>query len=363
MKTLRLRFVVTSLLVAGAPIHGSGSALSAQSGASPINDLLTRARDAINDLKFARADTIAREVLALGTALRRSQAVLAWQTVAAASFPEEGASRDTTEARKALREAIRLDLDAALPVELRWAGLVALLNDEKVTAIGMALRLPRTEFIYGGSIGDAILRVVTSQPSDVWLIASSPDAGTQITLDSALNTKDAALRMRALKGGIPVLPTGSYEFVVRARDTGTGVILERSMQASVTATALELLPTPPPLDQSKLLPELHKVSRASGIATGVIVGALTFALNQALRADAPIAGTSSDSRATLVGIAIAGGTAAAVWYDRGEALPANREANAKLRRESARRIAEAAAENDRRTAGYRAKVTLLVEDK
>jgi hypothetical protein len=331
--------------------------------ASPINDLLASAKAALNDLKFARADTVAQEVLALATSLRRSQTVLAWEIVAAARFPEEGATRDTAGARRALREVVRLDLDASLPVDISWSGLAALLAEEKRAVFGLAVRVPNVETVFGGSKGDAIVRVATSHPATFWLLARARDGSTEIALDSVPEARDAALRVRALRGTVPVLLSGAYEFVIRARETPGGALLERTLQASLTVPVLELLSPAPPLDTSKLLPELRKTSRTKAIAGGVIVGALTIALNQSLRADAPLSKTNTDGRATTVGVAITAGTIAAVWFDPGQALNKNREANAQLRRAATQRAVEVAAENERRISGYRAKLTLLAEEK
>lgn len=350
-----LRLVASTLIAA--------SVAGAQEAASPINDLLKSAKDALNDLKFARADTVAREVLARVAQLRRSQALLAWEIAAAARFPEEGAPRDTAEARAAMRQIVKLDLDARFPADIRWAGLEALLDEEKRTTLGMALRVPRSEIIYGGSVGDALVRVATSVPCDVFLSARASDGGTEIVLDSTMGTREAALRVRALRGTVPILATGAYEFVVRVRDNRNGTSMERSMQASVTAPSLEFVAEPAPLDTSKLQLEVSRTSRRKGIVTGVVFGALTIALNQALRASDPVKSTGSDGRANLIAFAVAAGTGAAVWFDHGTKLTSNREANEKLRREAAQRVTDARTENERRTTGYRAKLTLLLEDK
>src|SRR4026207_2433417 len=103
--TQRLLFCLLALCT---PVQSAGAQDPAT---SPINDLLRSARDALNDLKFARADTIARDILSRGLRLRRSQTVGAWQVIAAAHVPEDGA-RDTAQARAALREVISRDLDA-----------------------------------------------------------------------------------------------------------------------------------------------------------------------------------------------------------------------------------------------------------
>jgi hypothetical protein len=357
--TFKWTYLVIALAAVGAPAGGAGAQAPAS---SPINDLLTQATDALNNLDNPRADSIAQEVLTLGSQLRRSQAILAWEIAAAAKFPEEG-KRDSTAARRDLAHAILLDLDATLPMDIRYKSLERLLDDEKQTAIGMAVRLPRSQIIYGGSVGDAVLEVVTAQPADVWLYARSQEQGTELLVDSAMDTRDAGLRIPALRGLDPVLPSGAYEFVVHARDRKTGAVMERKLEASVTAPALHLVPPAVPLDSTKLRPEIKEPNRVLGIATGVIVGGLTVAVNQALKADPPIASVGTDNRATEVGVAIGVSTLVAELLDHGEVLPANRAANEKLENDAASRAAAVALENTRRREGYRAQITLLMEDK
>lgn len=360
---MRHRSIVPAVLLAICATVVGSAQMAAQTPGSPINDLLGSAKAALNDLKFLRADTICRQVLALGPQLRRSQTVLAWQILAAAQFPEDGGARDTASARASLREAIRLDLDATLPLDIRWSGLETLRNEELRSTFGMAVRVPRAEIIYGGSAGDAIVRVATSIPSTVVLLARAQDGGTEIRIDSAVNTRDAALRVRALDGTTPILQSGAYEFIVRVRALTGGAVLERSLQASIVAPTLELQPPAAPLDTTKLLPELVKADRAQGIATGAVLGGFTIALSQTLRAGAPINALSADGRATLVGIVLAAGTIAAVWFDRGKILTKNRQANDRLKKDAAQRLADASNENTRRVTGYRARLTLLLEDK
>ena len=63
-------------LLACALMLAVSTPLKAQNPSSAIADLLQSAKDALNDLRFARADTIAREILGRAS-LRRSQTVLA----------------------------------------------------------------------------------------------------------------------------------------------------------------------------------------------------------------------------------------------------------------------------------------------
>lgn len=357
------RHIVRSIMVVvGALVVVSGDG-KAQVVDSPINDLLGSAKGALNDLKFLKADSIARQVLALGSQLRRSQKVLAWQILAAAQYPEQGAARDTAAARLAMREAIHLDLDALLPLDIRWSGLEALRTDELRTAFGLAVRIPAGEIAYGGAAGDAIIRVATSQPSTVWLLARALNGGTEMILDSAVISGDAAMRIRALQGTTPVLSSGAYQFVVRARATSGGEVVERSLQASVDAPALELEGKVAPLDSTKLLPEISKSNRSQGIATGIVVGAFTIAVNQLLRGNAPINKLGADGRADVVGVLLAAGTIAAVWFDPGKVIKKNREVNDRLKKDALQRVAAMTTENEKRTSGYRAKLNLLLEDK
>ncbi len=363
MRHMQFRSLARSVLVLAVAIIGAAGELQAQASDNPINDLLGTGKGALNDLKFPKADSIAHQVLALGPQVTRSQKILAWQIIAAAQFPEEGGTRDTAAASLALRQAIQLDLDAVIPLDIRWSGLEALRVEQLRTTPSMAVRVPKTEISYGGTSGDAIVRVATSVPSTVWLLARAENGGNEITLDSASATTDAALRVHALNGLVPVLASGTYQFVVRARASTGGEVLERSLQATVVAAPLELQAHPAPVDTTKFLPERSKSSVAQGVATGLVVAAFTIAVNTSLRGNAPIKQLSADSRGALIGVLLGAGTIAAVVFDPGKVISKNRDANARLRTDATQRLADVTAENDRRVTGYRAKLTLVVEDK
>lgn len=360
MLSLTPRFSVARRLLIAVALGMSHHAL-AQTPNSAASDLLRSAKDALNDLRYDRADTIAREVLGL-PGLRRSQKVLAWQVIAASRFPEEGA-RDSAAARAAIDEVIRLDLDAAFPVDVRWNGLEGLSMAEKAKVFGLAVRLPGSEIVYGGALGDAVIRVATPTPSNTWLIVRTAGAATQVVIDSVVGARDAVFRVPALRGTAPMIATGAYELVVRAVDVRSGAELERTMQASVAAGPIDLLPVPKAIDSTQLRPEIQIPHRVRGTVVGVVFGGLTYALGHYLRAPEPIKSSTSDQRTMLVGAAIAAGAAVAVWFDHGRPLPINRELNAQSRRVNAIAISSTTAENAKRMASYRAKLTLFMDDK
>ena len=56
-----MRVLPFALAIAAAPVFAQVQQ------SSPIDDLLKRAQDAFNDLQYGRADSLARQVLAIGT--------------------------------------------------------------------------------------------------------------------------------------------------------------------------------------------------------------------------------------------------------------------------------------------------------
>jgi hypothetical protein len=72
--------------------------LGAQTQAgSPVTDMMIKGRNALNDLNYAQADSVARRVLALGSLLSRQQQTDALQLLVAAMYPDEpGAQKADT---------------------------------------------------------------------------------------------------------------------------------------------------------------------------------------------------------------------------------------------------------------------------
>jgi hypothetical protein len=70
--------------------------LAAQTQAgSPVTDMMIKGRNAMNDLNYKQADSVARRVLALGSLLSRQQQVDALTLLTAANYPDEASEQKT----------------------------------------------------------------------------------------------------------------------------------------------------------------------------------------------------------------------------------------------------------------------------
>jgi hypothetical protein len=96
----------------------------AQAG-SPVTDMLTKSKNALNDLQYAKADSFARQVLALGSLLTVEQQVQALQLRAAAFYPEEPDPRKQDSAVAVIRQLIAIG-GKGVPRDLSWSGLDSL---------------------------------------------------------------------------------------------------------------------------------------------------------------------------------------------------------------------------------------------
>jgi hypothetical protein len=92
---------------------------------SPVVELLTKAKNALNDLNYARADTVARQVLALGSLITAEQQLAAVQLRVAAFYPEEQIAQKTDSAVATIRQMIALG-GKGLPRDISWIGLDSL---------------------------------------------------------------------------------------------------------------------------------------------------------------------------------------------------------------------------------------------
>ena len=119
---MRSLAVLAFLVGATAPL-----AAQTQQG-SPVTDMMIRGRNALNDLKYREADSLARRVLALGTLLSRQQQVDALQLVAAAQYPDEATEQHTDSAISVIRELVALGATQGIPREMSHPGLDSLFS-------------------------------------------------------------------------------------------------------------------------------------------------------------------------------------------------------------------------------------------
>lgn len=93
---------------------------------SIVTGLLTRAKNALNDLKYVEADSMAKLVIALGEIVPKPQRVEALQIAAAARFPEEAKFQKPSSALDALKSIVQLGHTAPIPFDVGWVGLDSL---------------------------------------------------------------------------------------------------------------------------------------------------------------------------------------------------------------------------------------------
>lgn len=104
------------------------SPVAAQTQAgSPVTDMMVKGRNALNDLNYRQADSVARRVLALGSLLSRQQQVDALQLLTAASFPDEAAEQRTDTTIGLIKVLVGLGAKE-MPRELSHAALDSLFS-------------------------------------------------------------------------------------------------------------------------------------------------------------------------------------------------------------------------------------------
>jgi len=124
-RALRLLILLTLLAPAS---------LSAQDA---LGGLLTRAKNALNDLKYSEADSLARLLIALGDVVPRPQRIAALQIAAAARYPDDKPLQRADSAVSALKVIVLLGHTDPIPFEIGWAGL-----DSLFRSVGGAAQLP-----------------------------------------------------------------------------------------------------------------------------------------------------------------------------------------------------------------------------
>jgi hypothetical protein len=346
--------LLSATTLAGAP------SVEAQSR-SPVQDLLANARIAFNNLKYREADSIASGVLTLSP-LRRAERVQALQIRAGALYPEEEGAQQRPEALAVLRELVRIAPGAALPREVTWPGLEALLREAKQSTFGVSVS-PQGQVFITGPDELADLPVQASRPAAIYLWLA-PVSGPTTMLDSARSATNSRLRFQVLRNGVPRYPTGDYRLVLVAVDESAPDTMRIELDANIIAPPLEFLPVPERLDSGFIRPEKTRPKRSAGIIGGIAALAGTIVASRVLRDSELRNAAGADSRAISVGIVLGVGVAGGVWaLDKGQPIPENIAANKQTRAEFEKTVSEARAENARRLRSYRAEININPEPK
>lgn len=126
---------------------------------SPVTEMMIRGRNALNDLRYGEADSLARRVLALGDLLSRQQQIDALQVRAAAAYPDEAGAQSTDSAIAIIRQLVALGATEGLPREMAWPGLDSLYSF-------VARAAQPAKILLGARIAGAVL-YVDDQPHGV----------------------------------------------------------------------------------------------------------------------------------------------------------------------------------------------------
>jgi hypothetical protein len=335
----------------------------AQGGDRSVSrEILDRARAALSSLEYARADEAARSVLSMGL-LSREARIEALQLIAAANFPDPPAERREPAARSALAQLIQIDLGLTIARDLSTAGLDSLYQSVLLSTFGTSVFV-RRENPLNGVDGTAPIRVRASRPSAISVSLRTKDGIEQFLLDSVPNAVDTTLALRVSRNGRPFIRGGQYDLVVTAIDLTSRQAVVKEFDAVALVPAIDYVQVPTAIDSTLLKPERSRPERAGGFVAAGLVGIGTFVLGRSLRAPDPIrASGETDRRYATIGAVLALGTAAAAWFDRGRVLDKGISSNRVALSDLSNRQRAATEENVRRSADYRASITVSPESR
>lgn len=328
---------------------------------SPIDDLLKRAADAFNDLNYGRADSLARQVLAIGTTVTAAQRTRALVVMAAASYPEEASAQKRAVALQTLKQIVRTNLGLKLPQELTWAGLDSLVDEAKRTTFGIEVT-GDTQQVLVGPDGSARLLVRGSRPGVFQLTIMPAAGGSAAIVDSTPTGMSGEFKFTGMRGERPLFSTGDYAVIVSGIDSTTRDTVTVRYTARVEAPSLDFMTVAAKMDSSKLLTERTGRFGKKSILPGVLVGGAAFALAAILRGEGIIKDSiGADSKGVAVGGVLALSTILAGFADKGRAIPANIAANKAYGQAFQKSVVDSQAENRRRIAQYKTTLHLDLE--
>jgi hypothetical protein len=330
--------------------------LAAQDG-SAIDDLIYGARRALNDLEYARADSIARSLLAMGSRATPEQRVLGLQLLAAALYPEERAAQRLDSARRYVKELVRATPDAAVPSVISWPGLDSLVTAVRANTFAI-WAAPAGRYELEGEDAEVRIEVTAARVAWFMLTATALGDGSSLLLDSAGPARSVTLRIPALTDDRPALPWGQYQLQVLGVDSLSGDAMELSFLATVETPPLLQHRIPSAPDSSLFRPERAAPRTFANLAVGAALGAATGLAASAFGGNDPVGSSTATGRAYIVGIGMSVGAVIGALTDRGKPLPANIQYNATVRAAFEQRVEAVRAENAQRRAEYHATITL-----
>lgn len=325
---------------------------------SPIAELLTRARTALDNLQNGRADSIGRSVLALGTQASREERLQALEIIAAALYPEDAAARNRDAATAMLKDYVRMAPDRDIPRSMSWPGLDSLLLNVRATTFAAVARPPHDTPLAGTS-AEVDVPVVATRPARFSLYAVPRAGGAPQLLDTAAASRATHLHFGVLAGDQVRMPSGAYFLELRARDvSGRDSVVER-FPSVVSSPPLDLVSVPTAVGPDQLLPESAPAHRGRDVVIGVALGGATALLANLFRAPNPVrsrVGSDTKAYGVAVGLGLVGVLGG--LSDHGTALPDNVRHNLAVRAQFASQVQAARDENARRRNAYRATVTI-----
>jgi len=153
---LRLSRTIARVGVASLALAlAAGPARAQTQAGSPVKDLLTRAKNALNDLKYRDADSLATRALSFGPLLSKDEQLAATQVLVASLFPEDVGDQKLDSVQVAIRQMLALGA-TVMPRDLTWAGLD--------TLIARAVKMNEPAKLVFGSRTPAAFIYVDGQP-------------------------------------------------------------------------------------------------------------------------------------------------------------------------------------------------------
>ena len=348
-----LRASICASLLAGTTLVAQ-----VQQAASPIDDLLLKAQQAVNDLNYLRADTLARQVLNAGARTTTAQRTRALLVIAAAYFPEEVPAQKRAQAVATLKQVVRNDIDVKFPPDLTWPGLDSLLAEAKRTTFGISVNADTLQTITGPT-GTGQIRIRSNHPANFRMSIAPVGGGAAMVTDSLNSVSSGVFTIPHMRNDRPIFGTGDYEILITGADATSADSSSTRYIAHITAPELTFAKLPVAIDSSKLQIEHSGRYGAKGVIVGALVAGGIYAFSNVVRADTMVKRlVPADSK----GMAVAGGVGAAIiiasFADHGRPIPAAIAFNEKLRTDLGTSIRATEAENANRIATYRTTIAI-----